>query len=49
VPPVFLTSKTRNSELNAVIFNERLDDRIERFLDDFLRLKLCQTDLPRWF
>jgi hypothetical protein len=43
--PTFYLENAEISEFNAVIFNERLDDRIERFLDDFLRLKLCQTDL----
>jgi hypothetical protein len=43
--PAFYLENTEVPQLNAVVFNQRFDDRIEGLLDDFLRLKLCQTDL----
>src|SRR4051794_40115029 len=33
------------SQLDAVVFDQGLDDRVERLLDDFLGLELRQPDL----
>jgi hypothetical protein len=35
------------AELDAVIFDQRFDNGVERLLDDLLRLELCQPNLVR--
>src|SRR5262245_34007115 len=42
--PAFYLENAEIPQLNAVIFHERLDDRIESLLDDFLGLQLREPD-----
>lgn len=43
--PPFYLENTEISKFDAVVFDERFDDRVEGLLDDFLGLELRQSDL----
>ena len=43
--PAFYLENAKISQLDAVVFDQRFDDCIERLLDDFLGLELRQPDL----
>ena len=43
--PAFYLENAKISQLDAVVFDQRFDDGIERLLDDFLGLELSQPDL----
>ena len=43
--PAFYFENAKISQLDAVVFDECFDDRIEGLLDDFLGLELRQPDL----
>jgi len=43
--PFFHLENTEVSQLDAVVLNQRFDDRVERLLNDFLGLELSEPDL----
>ena len=43
--PAFYFENAEISQLDAVVLDQRFDNRIERLLDDFLGLELRQPDL----
>src|SRR4051812_34538579 len=43
--PAFYFKNAEISQLDAMVLDQRFDDRIERLLDDFLGLELRQADL----
>ena len=43
--PSFYLKNAEIPQFDAVIFDQRFNDGVERLLDDLFRLKLCQTDL----
>ena len=43
--PAFYLENAEISQLDAVVLDQRFDDRVERLLDDFLGLELRQPNL----